>query len=346
MINDLKIVNPINLPYWDEQVINFPDYSFFHSSAWLKVLVDTYGYKPEFFILENEGKISSIMPLVLINSIITGRRAVALPFSDYCEPLFSNKETFINVFDEVLNYGQKNGLKDFELRGGSRFLSDSDISTFDYNHILDLSIGDEQLNKNLSSNTKRNIKKANREGVTVEISNKLSAVEIFYEMNCSTRKKHGLPPQPKMFFVNLYNHVISKDKGFISLAKHGGKNIAGAVYLHIGEKALYKYGASYMQFQNLRANNNVMWEAIKYYANKGYKSFCFGRTEPENEGLRRFKLGWGTEESKLNIHRYKFSSRSFLPIKTKTTGFHNKFFENAPAPILKLFGSLLYKHFG
>jgi hypothetical protein len=346
MIEDLKIINPLNFHYWDEQIIDFPEYSFFHSSAWLRVLVDTYNYEPIFFIVEKDKKVNAVLPLMIVNSIITGKRAVALPFSDYCEPLFSNNAYFKDVFNNVLEFGLKKGWKYLELRGGNRFFTDSDVSTFDYNHTLDLTIGEEQLQKNLSSNTKRNINKAFREGVTVNISTSLSALEVFYKMNCATRKKHGLPPQPKEFFLNLYKYILSPDKGFIAIGNYNGRSIASAVYLHIGSKALYKFGASYMQYQNLRANNVVMWEAIKHYVSKGYKSFCFGRTEPDNEGLRKFKLGWGTNEQILNIFRYNFTSRSFLPVKTKTTGIHNKIFSKSPTPFLKIFSSLFYKHFG
>ena len=141
-------------------------------------------------------------------------------------------------------------------------------------------------------------------------------------------------------------HIISKNEGFIALGKYNGACIGSALYLHIGKKALYKFGASYMEYQNLRANNLIMWDVIKYYANKGYESFSFGRTEPENEGLRRFKLGFGTHEEVLHIYRYNFTKRDFLPLKTKTTGLHNKIFNKIPLPILKIFGSIFYRHFG
>ncbi|MGD8306065.1 MAG: peptidoglycan bridge formation glycyltransferase FemA/FemB family protein [Ignavibacteria bacterium] len=281
-----------------------------------------------------------------VNSLLTGKRAVALPFTDYCPPLFSDKVSFKDVFNEVLKFGQKHRLKHIELRGGNKFFSKSDVSTFDYNHTLDLTIGEEKLIKKFSSNTRRNIKKADREGVTVEITNSLSAAEIFYNMNCVTRKKHGLPPQPKKFFMNLHKYVLSQNKGFIAIGKYNGTDIAGAVYLLFGDKAIYKFGASYIKYQNLRANNIVMWEAIKHITRTGYSSFCFGRTEPDNEGLRKFKLGWGTQEQILNIYRYNFMERSFLPVKTKTTGIHNRIFSNSPTLFLKIFSSLLYKHFG
>jgi lipid II:glycine glycyltransferase (peptidoglycan interpeptide bridge formation enzyme) len=161
-----------------------------------------------------------------------------------------------------------------------------------------------------------------------------------------TRKEHGLPPQPFNFFKNIYDHVISKNLGMVTLASLGQENVAGAIYFHFGEKALYKYGASDKKIQQLRPNNLVMWEAIKWYSQNGYKSLCFGRTEPENQGLIQFKSGWGTTEQQINYYRYDFKKEAFVTGTSKVTGFHNKIFRRMPAPLLRGIGSALYKHVG
>ena len=66
-----------------------------------------------------------------------------------------------------------------------------------------------------------------------------------------------------------------------------------------------------MKYQNLRANNLVMWEAIKYYSAKGFELFSFGITKPDNEGLRKFKLGWGASEGIVNTYH---SSPYYSPV--------------------------------
>lgn len=346
MSKQIKIINPLQFPDWDEQILNFPDYSLFHTSGWIKTISKTYKYEPQFFVVQNDNSVDAIVPMITIKSLITGKRVVSLPFSDYCEPLISEGINFQDLFDKILEFSKIKNLKYIELRGGQKFLNDTPPSTFDYLHKLDLTSGEENIFKKLSSNTKRNIKKAEREDVPVNISSSNEAMNDFYKMNCATRKKHGLPPQPKKFFENLYQYLIAKGKGFIAVAKHQNKPVASAVYLLTGEKAVYKYGASYMEYQNLRANNIVMWQAIKYCINEGYKEFCFGRTEPDNEGLRKFKLGWGTNEEVNNTYRYDLGKDSFIPLQTKTSGYHTKIFGNIPLPILKLFGSLFYRHFG
>lgn len=346
MVDNLKIVNPIEIPEWDEKILNFHDYSFFHTSSWSRVIADTYNYKPCYFIIESNNSFEAAVPLMVVNSKLTGNRAVSLPFTDYCQPLISDESNFDDLQNEIVDFCKERKLKFVEIRGGDKFFNDIQPSTFDYNHTLNLSIDENELHKNLSSNTKRNIKKSVREGISVEISSSRSALEDFYNMNCITRKKHGLPPQPKMFFENLFKYVLSPGKGFIAIGKFKDLSIAGAVYLLFGKKAIYKFGASNTEFQNLRANNLVMWEAIKYCKNNAFESFCFGRTEPENEGLRKFKLGWGTDEKVLNIYRYDLTKNDYINIRTKTAGLHNKIFNNAPLPLLKLFGSISYRHFG
>ena len=116
--------------------------------------------------------------------------------------------------------------------------------------------------------------------------------------------------------------------------------------LHFGHKAIYKYGASDSRYQQLRANNLVMWEAIRWYAGRGFKEFCFGRTEPENEGLLQFKRGWGPRERSIKYYRFDLRQNAYVKEKQKIHGFHNKVFSRMPMPMLKLAGEMLYKHIG
>jgi lipid II:glycine glycyltransferase (peptidoglycan interpeptide bridge formation enzyme) len=130
------------------------------------------------------------------------------------------------------------------------------------------------------------------------------------------------------------------------LASYNKKTIAGAVYFHFGDKALFKYGASEKKYRHLRANNLVMWEAVKQYVKNGYGSFCFGRTEPENAGLRQFKSGWGAKEYLIYYYKYDLIKGAFVKDSSKVKGLHNKIFKNMPIPLLKITGSLLYRHMG
>jgi hypothetical protein len=346
MSDGIEIINPLSYPGWDDLVIASGKGSFFHSSNWARVLHESYGYKPVYFAFpDNEGH-KALMPFMEVSSRITGKRGVCLPFTDYCEPILSHGCTIGDVTSHIIRFGKSSGWRYIELRSGGGQPSWVPASSFYYGHVLDIASDEKTLFSSFRESTRRNIKKAEKEGVQVTVCNSLDSIRKFYRLNCMTRKLHGLPPQPYRFFEKVYEHAVSKGHGMVVLADYNGKTIAGNVYFHFGDKAMYKYGASDRKHQHLRANNLVMWETIKHYAKNGFRSLCFGRTEPENSGLLQFKRGWGGREQVVNYYKYDLKRDSYVTESSKLRGFHNKIFENMPVPFLRLTGYLLYKHMG
>jgi hypothetical protein len=342
---DIEIINPITYPNWDDLLLSCPDYSFFHSSAWSRVLAESYGYTPLYFTVLEKRRVQALVPIMEVNSFITGKRGVSLPFTDFCDPIIPNGDPFLELLDYIIEYGDKNGWKYLELRGGQNFLSFNSPSSTYLGHTLHLSKDYGGLLSTFRDSTKRNIKKAVKEGVKAGIFNSLESIKDFYRLNCMTRRQHGLPPQPFSFFKKIHDHVISKNLGLVILASYSQRAIAGAVYFHFGEKVMYKYGASDLGHQEFRANNLVIWEAIKWYCQNGFKSLHFGRTEPENGGVIQFKSGWGTAEQQINFYRYDFKDGAFISGRSRTIGFHNSILRSMPVPILNKVGALFYRHF-
>jgi lipid II:glycine glycyltransferase (peptidoglycan interpeptide bridge formation enzyme) len=196
----------------------------------------------------------------------------------------------------------------------------------------------------LQSPVRRAIRKAEKSQVTVETSQSLDAVRAYYSLHCRTRRQHGLPPQPFRFFRHIQEQVLTHNHGVVVTARYGGRPIASAVFFHAGAEAIYKFGASDKRFHELRANNLVMWEAIKRYASRGFKILDFGRTSLADEGLRRYKLGWGVDEYRINYYRYDLRRESFVAGADKAHGWHNRLFRALPLFLARLTGAVLYRH--
>jgi len=197
---ELNIINPLEYPNWDELLLTNSDYSFFHSSSWARVLCESYKYKPLYFTSINNGELSDLIPVMEVRSFLTGRRGVSLPFTDYCQPIISEKSHFQEIIDNLIVYGKKAGWKYIEWRGGESYFQDIISSSFYYGHTLGLTQNEKELLSCFRNSTKRNIKKAIKEGVAIDICNSLESVKAFCRLNCITRKHHGLPPQPYYFF--------------------------------------------------------------------------------------------------------------------------------------------------
>ena len=343
---ELETINPIDYPEWDDFLISNQDYSVFHSSGWARVISDSYHYNPLYITLVDREKLLALVPIMEINSVITGRRGVSLPFTDYCEPFISEESYFTDAFSYITNLGERSRWRYIELRGGQRFFKDIPSFSYYYNHTLRLTEDVDQLFSAFRGSTKRNIKKATREGVEVTISHSLESMKDFYKLHCLTRKYHGLPPQPFYFFESLYDHLMSKDKGIVVAASYNNKTIASAVFFHFGEKAIYKFGASDRTYQHLRANNLVMWNAIKWYSQNGYKVLDMGRTSPDNKGLIQFKASWNPLQSVMKYYKYNIESQTFAIGNSKGTFFAEKLFQNMPISLSRLIGTLAYKHIG
>ena len=337
-------VDPLEGTAWDTTLASSPAASFFHGSAWARVLSDTYGFRPFYFVLGDPARIRGLLPMMEVDSWLTGMRGVSLPFTDECEPLESGPEAFQTLFQAARACAQDRGWKYLEFRGGLTALTGSLASTSFLGHRLQLHNDEAALFERTESSTKRAVRKAERGGLTIEFSRSVEAVRAFYELLRKTRRRHGLPSQPFRFFQNIHRHVLSPNHGCVALVRHAGRPVAGAVFFHSGKVALYKFGASDEKYQHLRANNLVMWEAIKWHARQGFTALDFGRTSLLNAGLRRFKLGWGTEERRIDYIRYDCRAGSFVTARDEASGWHNRLFKILPDSLSGLIGAALYKH--
>ena len=71
----------------------------------------------------------------------------------------------------------------------------------------------------------------------------------------------------------------------------------------------------------------------------------FGRTEQENEGLRRFKLSWNAQEETVDYFRVNQSGRECsTPGRYRDTVLRKKVFERLPLMFNRLAGSMVYPH--
>lgn len=336
--------NPANFPDWDALVTAQPRYSFFHGAAWAKILQGAYGFKPVYFTASETDGRSSILPLMEVDSWLTGRRGVALPFTDDCEPLYSDAANMRKLIQAALEFGKARGWKSIELRGGRELFDEAPASLSFYGHSLDLEADEGQMFARLKSPVRRAIRKAEISGVTVTVSRSLETTKMFYALQCKTRRKHGLPPQPFVFFRNVFEHILSKNLGMIAIASCQNRPVAASVYFQLGARAVFKYGASDDTFQHLRGANLVMWEAIKWHARNGAKKLHLGRTSIGNEGLRRFKLGWGAVEEKIEYVKYDLRNSRFVTETDEATGWYNRVFKVMPVGLSRLVGAALYRH--
>ena len=374
------MLDPFLVADWDKRLLAHPRASAFHTRLWAQVISGTYGHQPvNVGKLEND-KFISLLPIMEINSWLTGRRGVSLPFSDFCEPLMNESSAGPDLLDSALQIGRKRGWKYFEWRGDG--LADDAVPAASlYGHVINLDADEERLFERLSSPVRRAVRRAEKLGVEVRFRTDLEAVRNYYALHCTTRRRHGLPPQPFAFFRKIQEHILAEGNGVVALARlgtgqtekagllgehsdpeiapvnldstagtddpstgTGGQAFAGAIFFQFGRQAVYKFGAGDQSFQDLRGNTLIMWRAMQRFRNRGVETLHLGRTGPGQGGLRRYKLGFGARELPIRYFQYDLQEERFRAPRDLSTGWHNRIFRNLPSRVNRLIGELIYPH--
>ena len=310
---------------------------------WMRILQETYGYNSVFFVGVDQSKWKAVLPLVEIDSRLTGKRGVCIPFSDLgCVLHNGDQQSVRDLLAEAKTYGKKHGWKYLELRGGYEDGSGVGASEYLY-HTLALGTDEQQVFSGFSDNVKRNIRKCERCGVQIGRTTSEQALRSFYQLHTKNRKRHGLPVQPYRFFQSIRRNLFETDHGYLVEAVHEGRVISSHLYCFYGDKIFYKYGASEQRSLSVRPNNGIIWDTIRWALANGYKELSFGRTDMEDTGLARFKASWGAESK---VIRYWRCGLCAAVLQNDCSGRCIPLLAHMPNFVSRAIGELLYRHFG
>jgi hypothetical protein len=117
----ISIINPIEHPHWDDLLLTADRATFFHTTAWARVLSESYGYKPLYFATIDNGKLAGLIPVMEIESFLTGKRGVSLPFTDICHPIADTPDIFQALMERLTQHGNGAGWKRIDIKGGGIF---------------------------------------------------------------------------------------------------------------------------------------------------------------------------------------------------------------------------------
>jgi len=348
MIVQCSLNDEDEMQQWDDYVRFHPNGTPFHLHNWLKTIYDSYHFETFLYaIKDNQGRLTSILPLFLIKSIITGSRIISLPFTDYCGPLCSSREEEKELLIAIKEtFGER--VKHIEIR--SKLMDEGSFirDEFFKGHVLKLGNDPSALFNNFDKKTIRySIRKAQKADVEIIEENNMQGIEAFYSLNKMTRKKHGVPHQPKYFFENIFKNMFSDNCAFLLLARSNSKVIASGLFFRMNGTIHYKYNASDQEYLNEKRPNHLLtWHAIERGCLEHYDFFDFGRTDPSNSGLMRYKEMWGAQAVDLPYYHYPkvegFSCGN--TVGSSSVDKLTKIWQKLPDQLVDLVSSSIYKH--
>lgn len=346
--SSLAVFDPLARPDWDASLSDWTNACAFHGTPWLRTLAAAYGHQFHVVRVAHSGMTPGLALVVgLVCSPVLGRRLVGLPFSDEV-PLLgpSNAELAPAVLAAAVSLAGRLKCRYLELRGSRELSAAAPAFSRYFAHVLDLHRDQSDLWNRLAAPMRTAVRHGERAGVTVTFSNSRQAVARYFKLHCQSRRRQGSPPQPWRFFESLSTHVLAAGHGFVALGYAPGHSepCAGAVFLRHANHAIYKFGASDDRGRELRANNLLMWRAICHLHAGDVRQLHFGRTDPAQAGLRRFKCGWGAVELPLHYHRVTVASGRYQQGHGDRGQALAGLFRRSPVWVNRCAGRLLYPH--
>ena len=153
---------------------------------------------------------------------------------------------------------------------------------------------------------RRNIKKTERNGVTVRIGAPTD-MPAFHRVYTETAARDHFTPRSLAYFEHMYAVMAAEDQERIRLylAEHDGDLLAATIWIRVGEHAWYAYGASTSAKRELQGSTAIQWRMLRDSLAAGatvYDLRGITNTVAQDNphlGLIRFKVGTGGEAVRL-----------------------------------------------
>ncbi|MGN6686126.1 MAG: lipid II:glycine glycyltransferase FemX, partial [Actinomycetales bacterium] len=157
---------------------------------------------------------------------------------------------------------------------------------------------DEELLKGFNQLWRRNIKKADKAGVTVTLGG-ADDLAAFHNLYVETAGRDGFTPRPLSYFQRMWEAMRAEDPDRIRLylAHHKGDLVAATTLVQVGAHSWYSYGASSTAKREVRGSNAVQWQMMRDARDSGAEVYDLrGISDVLAEddhlvGLVQFKVG-------------------------------------------------------
>jgi CelD/BcsL family acetyltransferase involved in cellulose biosynthesis len=332
---------PITAPAWSDFVSSHPDATPFHLPGWALTIADCYGFEASALVVrDTDDEILAGIPTLAVRSPLGGVRWVSLPFTDRCTLLTrpgTDEEQIVEALREAVSSGH---VRELEIRAGLPSSDGLYPVEVGYLHTMELPQDSAQLRPNKGHRHSRN--RAIRDGITVTRDAPTADFRDFYKLQSLTRRRLGVPVQPRRFFGLMWEHLIAKGEGFVMTATLDGELLAKGVYLGHNGTLVAKYYASDPRQPANRASYLIDWETMVAACGDGYHTFDMGRSDPEADGLRLYKSSWGMTETPLvytTISTTPIGQRSAL----RTGGMSRQILQRSPVWVCQAIGEVLYR---
>jgi lipid II:glycine glycyltransferase (peptidoglycan interpeptide bridge formation enzyme) len=267
------------------------------------VLKEGLGGQPLYFCLREGGEIVAGLPGVLLNFKIFKILYASIPYGHLI-----GEKSYYSIFLELLeNEFRRRGIDQIRLTESPFSESYSPESFKPVSakcSLLDLRGYDkEKIWEGYKKNIRRDVRKAQKSGITVRSRNSREDIDIFYRLYlASMERNRAMAKYPLPWFEAIYEIVAKKGLGAILFAELNEVAIAGVVLIDSHSSTHYFHNGSQYEYLKFCPNELLVHFSLERAIEKGNSFFDFMGSDPKDLSLLRFKEKWGSQSR--DVHTY------------------------------------------
>ncbi len=292
---------------WDDFVMSQPRATFFHRAGWQRVLSEAFRHKTHYLYTEAEGRITGVLPLAHVSSLLFGSSLTSLPFAVYGGVVAADEDSARMLVAEAQRLARQLGVAHLELRNVERTQPgwpEQDL----YVTFRKAIAPDEEANLLAIPRKQRAmVRKGIKNGLT---SDRDEGVDRFFALYADNVHRHGTPAMPRRYFQAL-KREFGADCEVLTVGAADGQPVSSVMSFYFRDEVLPYYAGDAEAARELAANDFKYWELMRLACARGLKTFDYGRSK-QGTGSFAFKKNWGFEPTPLH-YEYCLYKRDSVP---------------------------------
>lgn len=308
----IRSLDATNAPAWDAFVRAAPQGSFFHLSAWARVIAGSFGHATHYVFAEQDGAVVGVLPLARMKTMLFGDLLASTPYCVYGGTLAATPEAGAALDAHAMKLQAELRAPCLEYRR----LGTADPGWverpalyYTFRKPITALTGDEakDLAANIPRKQRAEVRKAEKRGLVTRTDRDVDALFGVY---AESVRNLGSPVFPKRYFRALLDAFPGESD--VTTVSHEGRPVASVLSFHFKQEVLPYYGGGAPAARGLAAADVMYWEVMRRAAHdRGATSFDFGRSKA-GTGAFAFKKNWGFTPEQLH-YCYRLAPGASVP---------------------------------
>lgn len=327
---------------WDQFVKESVEGTFFHLSGWKEVIEQAFGYEVYFLYSERAGKITGVLPLGHVKSVLFGNSLSSVPFCVYGGVIAGDDQSAMMLRQAACRLADKLAVDALELKNRVPSNQGWPVKELYVTFRKEISPDPEENLKAIPRKQRAMVRKGIKAGLSAEI---VEGCDRFYRIYSESVRNLGTPVMPLKYF-QLLREIFGSDCDVL-MVTHEGKDIAGVMSFYFRDEVLPYYGGSIPLARSLKGNDFMYWELMRRCGERGIRVFDYGRSKI-GAGSYSFKKNWGFTPEPLHYEYYLVRSSTVPEINPNNPKYQLfiKAWQKLPLSIANMIGPMLARKLG